>query len=286
MTAAEAKVFIGATDDYASAKAVIFGAGSDATTSYRPGTRFGPAAVRAESFGIETFSPYQNRDLEEVPFFDSGDLEFPFGSPERQLAVIEARADEILAGGRVSAMLGGEHLVTLGAVRAAARRYPRLRVIHFDAHADLREEYLGETLSHACVMRRVHELLGDGRIWQFGIRSGTRDEFAFAAAGHVTMRRFDAATLGAALDDIGDGAEVYVTVDLDVLDPAELPGTGTPEAGGMRFGELHAALMEIARRVRVVGFDNVELNPLLDQSGRSTAAACKLLREQLLAFVR
>lgn len=286
MTAPGATAFIGATDDFAAAKAVVFGAGSDATTSYRPGTRFGPAAVRAESYGIETYSPYLDRDLEETPFFDSGDLEFPFGSPARQLEAIEARADEILAGGRLSVMLGGEHLVTLGAVCAAARRFPDLHIIHFDAHADLREDYLGEKLSHACVMRRVHELLGDGRIWQFGIRSGTREEFAFAAAGHVTMRRNDAATLGAALDAIGDGAAVYVTVDLDVLDPAELPGTGTPEAGGMRFEELRAALMEIARRVRVVGFDNVELNPMLDSSGRSTALACKLLREQLLAFVR
>ena len=198
--------------------------------------------------------------------------------------MIEEKAAEILDAKKIPFLLGGEHLVTLGSVRAAAKRFPDLRIIHFDAHADLREDYLGVRLSHACVMRRCHDLLGDGRIWQFGIRSGTRDEFAFMKAGHVVTEPFSIKTLASL--SFPEGTPVYLTVDLDVLDPSEFPGTGTQEAGGLRFAELHSALCEILSRFRVVALDNVELSPALDPSGRSTALACKLLREQLLALSR
>ena len=274
--------FIGADSSYAEAKAVIFGAPYDSTTSFRPGTRFGPSAMRSESFGIETYSPYQDRDLEDVSVHDSGDLELPFGAPDRALDMIEAKASEILDAGKVPFLLGGEHLVTLGAVRAAAKRFPGLCIIHFDAHADLREDYLGVRLSHACVMRRCHDLLGDGRIWQFGIRSGTREEFAFMREGHVITEPFSAKTLAAL--SIPDGAPVYLTVDLDVLDPSEFPGTGTQEAGGLRFAALLGCLTDVLSRFNVVALDNVELSPSIDQTGRSTALACKLLREELLAM--
>ena len=273
--------FIGADCAYADADIVLFGAPYDSTTSFRPGTRFGPSAMRSESFGIETYSPYQDRDLEEIRVHDAGDLELPFGAPDRALAMIEATADGILADGKMPVLLGGEHLVTLGAVRAVAKRFPDLRMIHFDAHADLREDYLGVALSHACVIRRCHDLLGDGRIWQFGIRSGTREEFAFMRDGHVVTEPFTFNTLR----DLAfpEGTPVYLTVDLDVVDPSEFPGTGTPEAGGSRFTELLAALRDVFARFRVVAFDNVELSPPLDPTGRSTALACKLLREELLA---
>ena len=277
--------FIGADSTFEDSRIVIFGAPYDSTTSFRPGTRFGPAAVRSESFGIETYSPYQDRDLEtDVAVHDAGDLELPFGAPDRALAMIEAKADEILSAGKIPFLLGGEHLVSLGAVRAAVKKYPDLHIIHFDAHADLREDYLGVRLSHACVMRRCHDLLGDGRIWQFGIRSGTRDEFAFMREGHVTTEPFSVNTLASL--SFPEGTPVYLTVDLDVLDPSEFPGTGTQEAGGLRFTELLSALTEILRRFNVVAFDNVELSPGLDASGRSTALACKILREQLLSLAR
>ena len=275
--------FIGAESSFDAAKVVIFGAPYDSTTSFRPGTRFGPAAVRSESFGIETYSPYQDRDLEtDVLVHDAGDLELPFGAPDRALDMIEAKAAEIIGADKVPVLLGGEHLVTLGAVRAVAKKYPDIRIIHFDAHADLREDYLGVRLSHACVMRRCHDVLGDGRIWQFGIRSGTRDEFAFMKAGHVVTEPFSVKTLSSL--EFPKGTPVYLTVDLDVIDPSEFPGTGTQEAGGLRFGELLSSLTEIFSRFNVVAFDNVELSPALDPSGRSTALACKLLREELLAF--
>ena len=274
--------FIGADSTFADARVVLFGAPYDSTTSFRPGTRFGPAAMRSESFGIETYSPYQDRDLEELQIHDAGDLELPFGAPDQALAQIEAEAGRILDAGKIPFLLGGEHLVTLGAVRAAVKRHPKLCILHFDAHADLREDYLGVKLSHACVMRRCHELVGDGRIWQFGIRSGTREEFAFMRAGHVTTEPFTLDTLHKL--ELPAGTPVYLTVDLDVIDPSEFPGTGTQEAGGVGFVALLAALRDILGRFDVVALDNVELSPPLDHTGRSTALACKLLREELLSL--
>ena len=193
-------------------------------------------------------------------------------------------AEEILAAGKIPFLLGGEHLVTLGAVRAVAKRYPDLHVIHFDAHADLRADYLGVQLSHACVMRRCHDLLGDGRIFQFGIRSGTREEFAFMRDGHVVTEPFSDATLPQVVESIPPDAPVYLTVDMDVLDPSAFPGTGTPEAGGFTYRQLVSDVVRICGQLNVVGLDNVELAPTLDPTGRSTALACTFLRESLLAL--
>lgn len=275
--------FIGCDAAYTAADLVLFGAPFDSTTSFRPGARFGPAAMRHESFGLETYSPYQDADLTDYAVFDAGDLELCFGSAERALADIEARADEILADGKRPLLLGGEHLVTLGAVRAVAKRCPGLHILHFDAHTDLRDDYLGAKLSHACVLRRCHELLGDGRIHQFCIRSGERDEFAFAAA-HTELHRFDFTGLESTVESlVQSGAPVYLTIDLDCLDPACFPGTGTPEAGGVSFVQLLAAL-RLACRTNVVGADVNELAPMLDASGASTATACKILRELILAI--
>ena len=276
--------FIGADSSFADADIVLFGAPYDSTTSFRPGTRFGPSAVRSDSFGIETYSMYQDKDLEDVRVHDAGDLELPFGATDRALDMIEAKAAEILDAGKAPFLVGGEHLVTLGAVRAAAKRHPDLRIIHFDAHADLREDYLGVRLSHACVMRRCHDILGDGRIWQFGIRSGTREERQFMKDGHVTTELFSDTTLPDVVKRIGSDAPVYLTVDLDVIDPSEFPGTGTQEAGGLMFLQLLGDLHRICRDLNVVALDNVELSPALDPTGRSTALACKLIREELLAF--
>ena len=277
------QTFIACDCEYDEAKIVMFGAPFDSTTSFRPGTRFASQAMRSESFGIETFSPYQYKDMLDIKVFDSGDLELPFGSPERALADIQYRTEVILNDGKIPCMIGGEHLVTLGAVRAAAERYPELHIVHFDAHADLRDDYLGVQLSHACVLHRCHDIVGDGRIYQFGIRSGDRDEFEFAKA-HTHMQRFNFGGLKDAVKEIGD-APVYFTLDLDVLDPSDFPGTGTPEAGGVRFTALLWAIEQVAK-LNIVGFDMNELSPAYDQSGRSTALACKLMREMLLRFYK
>lgn len=275
------QTFIGCESEYKESGIVLFGAPFDSTTSYRPGTRFASRAMRSESFGIETYSPYQDRDLSEVRVFDGGDLELPFGSPSRTLAQIEGFTENILKDQKIPCMIGGEHLVTLGALRAAVKRYPDLRILHFDAHADLRDDYLGETLSHASVMRRAWELTGDGRIFQFGIRSGDREEFVWGK-DHVHTRKFTFEDLRETVEKLKN-QPIYLSIDLDVLDPSAFPGTGTPEAGGVSFPELLEACL-LASRCHVVAFDLCELSPPIDASGASTALACKLLRELLLCI--
>lgn len=274
--------FLGCEADFEEADIVLFGAPFDSTASYRPGSRFGSRAIREESFGIETYSPYRDADLSECAVFDAGDPELCIGDAELALTQIEKISAEILDAGKLPVMLGGEHLVTLGAVRQASKRYPDLRVVHFDAHADLRDEYLGASLSHAAVLRRCWDLLGDGRIFQFGIRSGMREEFGWAKA-HTELHRFGFDGLAETVERLA-GFPVYFTMDLDVLDPSTFPGTGTPEPGGVSFLQLMDAACLVAERCRVVGCDLVELAPSLDPSGVSTIVACKLLRELLLAL--
>ncbi len=277
------ETFIGCDASYEDADIVLFGAPFDSTTSFRPGARFGPPAMRHESFGLETYSPYQDADLTDFAVFDSGDLELCFGSAEKALADIEARAETILSDGRLPLLIGGEHLVTLGSVRAAAKRYPDLHIIHFDAHADLRDDYLGAKLSHACVLRRCHELVGDGHIHQFFIRSGEREEFRFAK-NHTEMHALSGEGLTETAAFLRQkNLPVYFTIDLDCLDPSVFPGTGTPEAGGVTFMDLLSAI-RIVTECRIVGADVNELAPMLDASGASTAAACKVLRELLIAL--
>lgn len=274
--------FIACDSEYEDAKIVLFGAGFDGTTSFRPGTRFAPSAIRNESFGIETYSPYQNKDMTDYRYFDSGDIELPFGSTSRAVADIAMRSDVILSDGKIPFMIGGEHLVTLGSVMAVKEKYDDLCIIHFDAHADLRDDYLGQKLSHACVLRRCHELVGDEHIFQFGIRSGDRDEFYFADE-HTEMHKFNFDGLEETVERL-KGRNVYLTVDLDVLNPSVFPGTGTPEAGGVTFDELRRALTLVCGKLNIVACDVNELSPVYDQSGVSTAVACKIIREMLLAM--
>ena len=276
------ETFLGCDTDYQEADTVLYGAPFDSTTSYRPGTRFGSRAIRMECFGIETYSPYQDKDLMDRKIFDSGDLELCFGDTRRALEDIEHRCAVILNDGKRPFLLGGEHLVTLGAVKAVFRKYPDLSIIHFDAHADLRSDYLGAELSHACVLRRCWELLGDGRIFQFGIRSGDREEFSWGK-DHVVTQKFNFDGLKERLEAL-KGRPVYFTLDLDVLDPSVFPGTGTPEAGGVTFDQLREAAQMVCSQANVVACDVNELSPHYDPSGISAMAACKMVREMLLAF--
>ena len=279
------ETFIGCESNFEEASIVLYGAPFDSTTSFRPGARFGPSAMRHESFGLETYSPYQDKDLIDISVFDSGDLELCFGSSEMALSDIQKRAEEILKAGKFPLLLGGEHLVTLGAVRAAAAKYPDLHIIHFDAHADLRDDYLGAKLSHACVLRRCHEIVGDGHIHQFCIRSGEREEFQFASR-HTDFHPFTFEGLEETVRElIEKQVPVYFTIDLDCMDPSVFPGTGTPEAGGVSFLELLKAIRTVSQ-ANLVGADVNELAPMLDTSGVSTATACKVLRELLLAIAK
>ena len=271
--------FIGCDNEYEESKIVIFGAPFDSTTSFRPGTRFASSAMRNESFGIETYSPYQNKDLEDINVFDLGDLELSFGNSEIALKKIEDVTYEISEDNKIPLMIGGEHSVTLGSVRAMAKKYPDLHIIQFDAHTDLREEYLEQVYSHASVIRRCWDILGDNKIFQFGIRSGERAEWEFAKK-HVHTTKFNFEGLDSVVESLKD-KPIYLTIDLDVLDPSEFPGTGTPEAGGVSFVDLHNAIEKVSK-LNIVGIDMNELSPIYDQSGQSTALACKLLREILL----
>ncbi|OQB14142.1 MAG: Agmatinase [Firmicutes bacterium ADurb.Bin193] len=275
------ETFIGCDKRYDEANTVIFGAPLDTTTSFRPGTRFASRAIRAESFGIETYSPYQDSDLTDLSVFDGGDLELPFGNPAEALRMIEEYTKTLMSENKLPVMIGGEHLVTLGAVRAAAERYKNLHIIHFDAHCDLRDDYLGEKLSHATVMRRIQELVGDNRIYQFGIRSGDKEEFLWGK-GRIITNKFGFSGLADTIEKL-KGENVYFSIDLDILDPSIFPGTGTPEAGGVFFAELLEAILCVCR-LNIVGCDITELSPVYDQSGASTMVACKILRELLLAL--
>lgn len=275
------ETFIACESSYEEAQTVFFGAPYDSTTSYRPGTRFASRAIRSESFGLETYSPYQDKDLEEIQVFDSGDLELSFGRVDLALADIKARTQTILADNKRPFMIGGEHLVTLPAVEATFEKHPDLQVIQFDAHTDLREAYLDAKLSHATVIRRMHDFLGDGKIHQFGIRSGERAEFQFAKE-HTNLHKYNLDGLKETVAALKD-TPVYLTIDLDVFDPGVFPGTGTPEAGGIFFMEFVESLKLISQ-LNIVALDVNELSPTLDQSGASTALACKVVRELLLAI--
>lgn len=271
--------FIGCDAEYQESSIVIFGAPFDSTTSYRPGTRFGASAIRQESFGLETFSFYQEKDLMDMHIFDYGDLELSFGNPIYALEEIKNLTKTIINDNKLPLMIGGEHLVTFGAVSAVFEKYPDLHIVHLDAHADLRDEYLGQKFSHATVIRRCHDLVGDDKIFQFGIRSGDRDEFEFMKK-HTITKKFNTQGIEKIIEKIGN-KPVYFTIDLDILDPSCFAGTGTPEAGGISFLELLYAI-EVVSKLNVVGIDINELSPIYDQSGASTALACKVLREILL----
>ncbi len=262
---------------YKESEVIIFGVPFDGTASYRPGTRFGPAEIRKEFDGIETYSPYRDKDLADYAICDIGDMAMRFGDVSKTLDAIEEQTTDFLKDDKKTIALGGEHLVSLPLISAYSKKYPGLNVMHLDAHADLRDRFLGEKLSHATAMRRVIEKIG-GDLWQFGIRSGTRDEFEFAKA-NTRMTRFSLDGIAEARAALGD-EPVYLSVDIDVLDPSILPGTGTPEPGGVTFSQLIDGFKEMSG-INIVGADLVELSPHYDASGVSTIAACKILREML-----
>ena len=274
--------FIACDSTYEEADTVVFGAPFDGTTTFRPGTRFAAEVMRTESYGLETYSPYLDKDMEDYSVFDGGDIELPFGNKEKALGAIEDAVRTILTDGKRPFMIGGEHLVSLPAIKACHEKYPDMHIVHFDAHTDLREDYLGEPLSHSSVIRRAWDILGDGRINQFGIRSGLREEFKWASKGHTNLTKFTLNGLKETLERLKE-KPVYLTIDLDVLDPSVFPGTGTPEPGGISFHDLQEAI-KMMDDINIIGLDVVELAPHYDQSGASTAVACKTVRELLLTI--
>ena len=265
--------FIGAVDNFDDAKIIMLGMPFDGTCSNRPGTRFAPQQIRVESVGIETYSPVFDADIEDVKFYDAGDLELPFGNTERALKLIQKNVGEIYGAGKKLLGVGGEHLVTLPSIEAIAGHFDNLAVVHFDAHTDLREEYLGEKYTHAGVMYRVAQKIGFGNVAQIGIRSGEKAEFELMKK-HGTQL-FEPREL-----EKFRGKNVFVTIDLDVLELGAMSGVGTPEAGGMPYNELMNWLKEL-KKYNIIGADIVELAPDIDPTKVSTATACKVIREVL-----
>lgn len=276
--------FIACDSSYENSHIVLFGAPFDGTTTFRPGTRFAPPAIRQDSYGLETYSPYQDRDLEDYMIADYGDLDLVFGNTQKALEQIYDQTKTIVEDGKMPFMFGGEHLVSYGSIKAVQEKYNDLHIIHFDAHTDLREDYMGEEFSHSSVIKLVHNFVGNDKIFQFGIRSGLKSEFEFAE-GRIYQEKFGVTTLPKIIKKLKD-KPVYITIDLDILDPSVFPGTGTLEPGGITFKELQEAIAEFQHLNNVVGCDVVELSPHYDQSGTSNAVACKVVREMLVAVAK
>ena len=271
-------LYMGSRRDPAGCRVGLFGVPYDGTTSFRPGTRFGPAAIREVSNGLETYCPQLDRDLDDLAFADLGAVDIPFGAPEPVVEAVRESTEAVLNLGLRPLMLGGEHSISSGAVAAVAARYPDMVMVQLDAHADLRESWLGSRYSHACAMRRCLEVLPSQQLFQLAIRSGTRTEFEeLRSSGRLIA---DIGALAAALDPL-QGRPMYLTVDLDWFDPSVLPGTGTPEPGGFFWPDF-AELVAVLQQHRLVAADVVELAPQLDPSGVSSVLAAKVTRSLLL----
>ena len=264
------------------ANIIYFGAPYDGTVSFRPGTRFAPEAIRRDSYGLETYSPYFRLDLDkDTAVFDAGDLDLPMGNREKSLELIYGFTKRILRHKKIPFMVGGEHLISLSSIKALFESYKDLHIIHFDAHADLRDTYMGESLSHATVLRRIWEVVGDNRIHQLGIRSGIKEEFVFSR-NHCSIELYRMDSIEILVEELGS-KPVYVTFDLDIIEPGLFSGTGTPEPGGVTFREVIETFKSMIP-LNIVGADVVELSPHYDPSGVSTLYACKIIRELVLAM--
>lgn len=280
-------VFIKSNPNFDESKVVIYGMPMDWTVSFRPGSRFGPGRIREVSVGLEEYSPYIDRHLDDVNYYDAGDIPLPFGNAQRSLDMIEDFVGQVLEAGKFPLGMGGEHLVSWPVFKAVHKKYPDMKIIHIDAHADLREEYEGEPLSHSTPIRKACELIGPENVYSFGIRSGMQEEFQYAKESGMYMAKFEvAAPLKEVLKKLS-GSNIYVTIDIDVLDPAHAPGTGTAEAGGITSKELLEAITSISyAEVNVVGADLVEVAPIYDPTEQTPIAASKFIREMLLGWVK
>lgn len=268
--------WMGQNEDYVSSDIVMLGMPFDGTVSYRSGSRFAPEQIRLASWGLEEYSPRFDKHLEDVNFHDAGDLEFPLGNTYKSLDLIEENVEQIYKDGKRVFGIGGEHLVTLPEIKAVAKFHKDLAIVHFDAHTDLREEYLGEEMSHSAVIRHASKIVGPENLKQIGIRSGMKEEWKFMKKHNTLIHEYSE------LDEL-KGKKIFVTVDLDCLDPSVMPGTGTPESGGMQFNEL-MGWFEYLKNFDIVGADVVELAPDYDASGVSTAVATKVIRELLMVM--
>jgi len=263
----------------------LLGFAFDGTTSFRPGSRFGPNAIREASMNLESYSPYLDKNLEEdINFVDLGNLPFYPSKPKYPLNYFNELTKNLNLKERniKLVVLGGEHSISYGPILLHLHQYPDMVLLHLDAHADLRDGYLEEKFSHASIIRRVLDHFGkDHQLIQYGIRSGTREEFQFMKEkGTLKTSLSD---LINELNQIPIERPIYLTLDLDFFDPAYFPGTGTPETGGEDF-HTFVKIIKILARKNFVGADITELAPQLDPTGNSNCFAAKVTREILLAL--
>lgn len=278
------RTFLASQADASDAKVVMFGVPMDYTVCFRPGTRFGPAHIRQASYGLEHYSLQFRDTVQNRSFYDAGDLVLPFGNATDSLRRTEAFAKEVVANGQHPFALGGEHLISLPVIRSVFGAYPNLHVLHIDAHADLADEYFDEAVTHATVMRRVLDFLPHEHFFQFGIRSADRPEVEFIESSRLSHFPFQVVEpLAKVLEGLHPDTPIYVSLDVDALDPAFAPGTGTPEAGGITPHELFQVFSMLRGR-NVVGADFVEVAPNLDASGCTEVLGAKVVREMLLTL--
>ena len=270
------KNWMGQNSYYASSDIVMLGLPFDGTVTNRPGSRFAPEQIRFASWGLEEYSPYFDKHLEDCNFHDVGDLEFPIGNTVASLDLIEENVTQIYQDGKRVFGIGGEHLVTLPEIKAVHKFYKDLAIVHFDAHTDLRDEYLGQKLSHSAVIKHSADIVGFENLKQIGIRSGMKEEFELMKKHNTLIKEYSGL-------DVLKNKPIFITVDLDVLDTSIMPGTGTPEVGGLNFNEL-VGWFRYLKDFNIVGADVVELAPDYDASGASTAVAAKVIRELLMVM--
>ena len=276
-------IFMGAQRGIDQSRVSLLGVPYDGTCCFRPGARFGPSAIREDSYGIETYCPQLDLDLEDINFTDIGALDVPLGNAALTLDNISNATNILLKHNLKPLIIGGEHSITIGIIKSIITNYPDLIMLQLDAHADLRDEWLGSKLSHACTMKRCLEILPSKKIFQIGIRSGTKSEFLEMN----NSKRLIQHTLGENAKSLEEslksfkGRPIYLTFDLDWFDPSIMPGTGTPEPGGYFWGDF-AAIIDVIKFHNLIGADVVELSPKLDNTGISSILAAKVIRSLIM----
>ena len=276
-------IFMSAQRGIDQSRVSLLGVPYDGTCCFRPGARFGPSAIREDSYGIETYCPQLDLDLEDINFTDIGSLDVPLGDAELTLDYISDATNILLKNNLKPLIIGGEHSITIGIIKSIITNYPDLIMLQLDAHADLRDEWLGSKLSHACTMKRCLEILPSKKIFQIGIRSGTKSEFLEMNNSKRLIQHTlgeNAKSLEKALKSF-KGRPIYLTFDLDWFDPSVMPGTGTPEPGGYFWGDF-AAIVNVIKSHNLIGADVVELSPKLDNTGISSILAAKVIRSLIM----
>jgi len=279
----EGAIFMASKRNQDNCSVGLYGVPYDGTTSFRPGARFGPAAIKNVSSGIESYCPQLNLDLESINFTDFGNLEVPYGAPEPVIEKVKYVTDYMYSLGIKPLLLGGEHSVTSGAIEGTIKHFPDLILLQLDAHADLREEWLGSKYNHACTMRRCLEILPSQTIYQLGIRSGTKEEIQ-EMKNEKSLINHSFGNPSIELQKVLKphlGKPIYLTLDLDWFDPSIVPGTGTPEPGGYSWQDF-SFVIDVLKEHNIIGADIVELAPQLDHSGISSILAAKATRSLIM----